>query len=201
MIKHSTQNGFTLIEMLVALVLLSMISIIGYQGIIFALGQWNKGEQKLAISQYNYQSFSVIRKLLSRIEKSSYEKNGKTVYAFAGNHSTLKFVSKFEKTRQGGLYVCELYASKSNKNLELAYSLMHPENGQFENPRDISMTEVLTGIEKVRFWYFGSQSGEKSRWYKKWGTDQKIPKLVKYQVIATNGTVSESLVYVETSDI
>lgn len=201
MIQQSVQNGFTLIEMLVALLLLSMISIIGYQGVIFTLNQWGKGEQKLAASQYKYQSNVVIRKMLSRIERSSYEKNGQYINSFAGKHHSLRFVSKFENIRQGGLYICELFANNDKKILELAYSLMHPENGQFDNPRHKNMTEVLKGIEKVRFWYFGSQNGEKSRWYDKWESETRFPKLVKYQLIDISGSVSESIVYIETADI
>ena len=201
MSKRTAQTGFTLIEMLVALLLLSMISIIGYQGVIFTLGQWEKGEQKLADSQYKFHSVNAVRRMLSRIERNNYEKDGQYFLAFAGKHHSLKFVSKFENSRQGGLFICELSANEIGKNLELSYGLMHPENGRFDNPRDMSKTEVMTGIEKVRFWYFGSQNGERRQWYNEWDAKTRLPKMVKYLLIASDGTVSESIIFVETADI
>ena len=178
-----------------------MISIIGYQGLIFTLSQWERGEQKLADSHYKFHSVNAVRRMLSRIERNNYEKDGQYFIAFAGKHQSLKFVSKFENSRQGGLYICELSANKIGKKLELAYSLLHPENGQFDNPRDMSKTEVMTGIEIVRFWYFGSQNGERGQWYSEWNAKTRLPKMVRYQLIASNGTVSESIIFVETADI
>lgn len=196
-----SQNGFTLIEMMVALVLLSMISLIGYQGVVFTIGQWNSGEQKLASSLYKYQSLSMMRKLLSRIERNSYQHDGEYIYAFSGKHTTLRFVSKFENTKQGGLYICELYGNEIRNNVEISYGLLHPENGYFDKPINMKSTEVLAGIEKIRFWYFGSQHGESGRWYKQWDAETRLPKLVKYEFVDLNGARTRSVIYVETSDI
>lgn len=186
---------------MVAVVLLSMISLIGYQGIIFTLNQWNRGENTLELSLYKYQSQSAIRQILSGIERTSYQYNDDYIYAFSGSHSTVKFITKFENTRQGGLYVCEFYTNKAKKTLVMSYGLFHPENGSFEKPYHMQTTIVLNDIETIRFWYFGSQHGETAKWYRQWDAEQKLPRLIRYELIQDNSIKEYSVAYVETSDI
>lgn len=197
----SLSHGFTLVETMIAVMLLSMISLIGYQGVIFTIKQWNKGESILELSLYTYQSKSAIRQILAGIERTSYQRNGDYIYTFSGKHSTVKFITKFENTRQGGLYVCEFYANKAKSALVMSYGLFHPENGGFEKPYRMQYTVVLNDIEKIRFWYFGSQHGEAARWYRQWDAETRLPRLIKYELVMDNGVKEYSVAYIETSDV
>jgi prepilin-type N-terminal cleavage/methylation domain-containing protein len=194
-------NGFTLVEMMVAVLLLSMISVIGYQGIVFAAKQWGGGEEKLALAFNKHQSLTMLRKKLSAVERVSYSRNGKNVFSFEGLHDSLKFVSKFENAKQGGLYVCELSTLQTKGNVIFSYGLLHPENGGFSKPNNIQHTDVLSGIKKVNFWYFGSQRGERSKWYKRWNAESILPKLIKFRLMDKTGLYTESVIYIETSDV
>ena len=49
-------NGFTLIEMLVVIVLLSMMSIVGYQSVVFVVKRWEGGEKIMSYLLNDYQS-------------------------------------------------------------------------------------------------------------------------------------------------
>lgn len=196
---RSKNSGFTLVEMMVALLLLSMISIVGYQGIVFAMKQWGAGEQKLSNDFNRYQSYKMMRNKLSSIERVTHSTNGKYVLSFVGKHKSLKFVSRFKNINQGGLYVCEFYGNKELKNIELTYGLLHPENGGFLKIKDIRRTEVLKDSKGIVFWYFGSWYGENKKWHRQWSSETQLPNMIKYIVIDDNNKKTESVIYVETA--
>ncbi|MDH5179742.1 MAG: prepilin-type N-terminal cleavage/methylation domain-containing protein [Gammaproteobacteria bacterium] len=199
--QNISQQGFTLVEMMVALLLLSMITIIGYQGIGFDVQQWHKGEEKTARAMERYQAGSMLRTKLSALERLGYEKNGQNLLAFQGLSDSIKFISRFENTRQGGLYTCLVSAHKQHKRIELRYGLYHPENGGFDAPHNTRMTEIMSGVSMLRFWYFGSRDSGQERWYDDWQASNSLPKLIKYRYTLTDGSVGESIIYVETAGV
>lgn len=198
--NSKAQSGFTLVEMLVALVLLSMIAMVGYQGVVFGMTQWQGGEKKLSAITDRYQALSWIRNRLAAAERITYPENGRYPIAFTGNADSVRFVSRFGRARRGGLYVCELALDKDNSQLQVAYGLYHPENGSYSRQKSRSQTVVMEGVSNSSFRYYGDTGGQGRHWHDSWKSNSRLPELVEMVVTDSTGSKSSSVIYIETAD-
>jgi prepilin-type N-terminal cleavage/methylation domain-containing protein len=93
--QRQTQSGFTLIETVISLVMLSFIALIGYQGLIFGMEQWRKGHDRLEFRYSYQQAMGWVRNALGtservvdrRISMRSLVFDGKRNRATAGSRS------------------------------------------------------------------------------------------------------------------
>ena len=67
--RRRTHRGFTLIETVISLVLLSFIALIGYQGLVFGLEQWRKGHERLEFRYAYQQAMGWVRNTVGAAEK------------------------------------------------------------------------------------------------------------------------------------
>jgi prepilin-type N-terminal cleavage/methylation domain-containing protein len=205
MIRHNIQiranSGFTLVEMLVAVLLLSLIAVIGYSGVIFSLQQWRNGEARITQSLEQGRGIAQVRKMLSEMERTSEFGGRSTSITFEGNHDNIRFVSRLEGIRNSGLYVCKLYIDPQQKKLLLSHGVYHPENGSFAKPKRMRLTEVMSNTGHIRFEYFGSLHGEQHRWYQNWNSSTSLPRFIRISFVGQDNNRYESMIGVETSDV
>jgi prepilin-type N-terminal cleavage/methylation domain-containing protein len=197
MLRHS--NGFTLIEMTVSLMLLSFITIIGYQGLMFGLKQWHNGSDKMTF-QYDYnQAESWIRNKLGSAELVKDPTGSDHAYLFRGEKNSLEFVSRFNRTSRGGLFVNKIFLNQDNHRIYVSYYLHHPEVHPDRENHVAQNVILLPDISAVSFLYFGSKNGKSSRWYAFWGDSSSLPQLVRMNIQTVNGEEYESTIHIATS--
>ena len=125
--RRRQQDGFTLIETVISLVLLSFIAMIGYQGLIFAMEQWQKGHERLEFRQAYQQAMSWVRHSFGSAERVVYRNGSRHHYRFDGTLQSVEFVARFDRARRGGLYVTRLFHDPADNSLRVSYYLYHPE--------------------------------------------------------------------------
>ncbi len=200
-IPTRANSGFTLVEMLVAVMLLSMIAVIGYSGVIFSLQQWRAGEARITQSLEQGRGIAQIRKMLSEMERTSEFSERSTSITFEGNRNNIRFVSRLEGIANSGLYVCKLYVDLTQMKLLLSHGIYHPENGSFTKPKRMRLTEVMNNTRRIQFDYFGSLNGEQHRWYQYWNSSTSLPRFIRVSLVDEKNNRHESMIGVETSDV
>lgn len=199
--KRNNASGFTLIETVISLTLLSCITIIGYEGLIFGMNQWRSGHDRMQF-QYDYhQALGWMRDKLGSAEKVIRIGGDDQAYLFDGSPRSVEFVARYDHTRRAGLYVSKIHLNQRDHSLSVSYYLHHPDvakNLQNALPQQVAL---LTNVASVRFSYYGRQLGSKKKdWHDSWSDQNSLPQLLKLEIDTVDGVNHESLLSLLTSN-
>jgi general secretion pathway protein J len=194
-------TGFTLIETVIAMMLLSFITVIGYQGLIFGVDHWRKGHDRMQF-QYDYhQAIGWMRNKLGSAEKTfPFGGDGKS-YLFDGDSRAVEFVARFDRTRRAGLYVSRVFLDERDQSLYVSYYLHHPDLKRDPEQRVPERVKLLPNVAKLRISYYGRHmTSKKKRWNDSWRNQNSLPQLLKLEIKTVDGVNLESLISVLTSN-
>ena len=164
--KFGCQNGFTLLELLIALTLLAAITGILAGGFHLSIRSWEAGEERLEGRHEAAESMNLITRQLKSARNVSYippEGEGRSRIAFIGERESVTFVTsqpRFISKKEAA----SLYIQKIEHNPEKG-GLIFME-AEFEFSRDIAdydWTEMLMGddwVDSFRFEYLVKKSIE-----------------------------------------
>lgn len=182
--------GLTLIELLVALGLLSLITLL-------LVGALRSGRIALERTERISEEASVtsvrnfLRNLLAEAKPIQLvDPHRRTLSVFAGGERDLKFVSGYTPPGQyGGLYLTQLYLADDRGRSGLfdywitreIFTRSGPAGDGHAEPPKVSLLQSIAGVE-LR--YFGSQSEDAPpSWSAQWSDPNKLPMLVSLTVL------------------
>jgi len=199
--KRRNADGFTLIETVISLVLLSFITIIGYQGLIFGVNQWRNGHDKMQF-QYDYhQAIGWMRDKLGSAEKVTRIDRDDRVYLFEGMRNSVSFVARYDRTRRGGLYVSKVFFDELDHSIYVSYYLHHPDIAASIDGDAPERVALLANVAAIRFSYYGRKLGSKKKgWHDSWHNQNSLPQLLKLEIETVDGVNRQSLISVLTSN-
>lgn len=162
-------SGFTLLEMLVSVTILSLIVVALTGGVHFAGNAWRAQELRNARQSDVNAVQSVLRQMLS---------SGKD---FEGGSESLKFVGKLPAAlARGGLFDIELYSDGTHLILSWRPHFKGPGKGVGSQ-----QASLLDGIATLNFAYFMPDSG----WQREASSKAKPLALISAQARMSNGRV------------
>ena len=175
--RHHTSflTGFTLLELIIAIAILSMVTLIIGSGFRLGIKAWTKGEtetqetQRLrALSGLMTQNVKSIYPYRMRIE-------GKNIIVFKGENNSIMFVTTFVDPSVGGF---KWVRYSINDGALLLKEGILPDKKFLEK---ISGNEEVidTDIEKLEFKYL---STDKSEWKESWDLGEGLPAAVKIKI-------------------
>ena len=186
----AASKGFTLIEVLIALTLLSIMVVLLFTSLKICADSWEKGETKItAVNEiavvYNFfQHHLATAKPLFNTSAT-----GEKSFSFQGNSQSMQFVSAFP-------------ASAGKLGLQLfSVSLLEEDNDQFinvalvpfinlaedENPSKEEVT-LIKHVNEFKLSYFGSEDGmTEGSWNEEWVNKTVLPSLIKINITLANG--------------
>lgn len=198
--KRRTQSGFTLIETVISLVLLSFIALIGYQGLAFGMEQWRKGHDRLEFRQAYQQALGWMRNSIGSAERVVDRRTTQQAYRFSGDATAVEFVARFERARRGGLYVTRVFHDTIDNSLQVSYYLHHPEIDPQADQFEPDRVTLLENVGKLKISYYGQAKDEKTlRWHAGWGKSMKLPRLIRLDLETVDGIKHQSILSVLTS--
>ena len=199
--RRRSHSGFTLIETVISLVLLSFIALIGYQGLAFGMEQWRKGHERLESGYAYQQAMSWIRNSLGTAEKIVVRQDGRRDYLFDGGERGVEFVTRFDRARRGGLYVTRLFHDANDNSLRVSYYLYHPEIDPQKTDFEPDRVTILEDIASLKISYYGKARGKKiARWHDGWRKSHRLPQLIRLDLETVDGIKHQSIVSVLTSN-
>ena len=192
---NNRQHGFTLIEVLIAISLMSMIALIGYGSVVFSLKQWDKGERSMHDSAELFNAMLFLRNRMTTMKRTAYQAGNRTYVGFAGSRDSLRFIGKFANAPQAGLYVCVI--DREGDVLRLRYGLYHPEGGDFDTMPVDNNQAIVRDVRVLEYRYFGAVEGAQPGWHETWEKMDRLPSLIKYSIRLGNGRTLDNTIYIE----
>lgn len=193
-----TAAGFTLLELLVGLALLSLLTMTLYAGVRLGMRSWEAGEVRSEKSEEMRLVEGFLRRYLSGAYPLFLQEDNALRLQFEGSEQRLRFVAVMPAhLGVGGLYALtvELIGSDERARLVVTRTLAHPDvDPSAEAVTWVSHKAVLIDrLRSAQFAYFGLEQRASGRepdtpqWYDVWENTKLLPSLVRLQVIGEDG--------------
>ena len=179
-------HGFTLVELLLALTLMSMLLALAYGGLRAATRATDRGQTILEDSSRIRMAHQFVRKQLNQASPLVFavSEDGEERTVFVGGADHIRFVAPMPGYLGfGGPQVQELAIVPGQDHLELV--LNHALLQGFEEPRlyDRDPILLLEDIESARFSFLGrDENGELSGWTSSWQDVNVLPESIALEI-------------------
>lgn len=175
--------AFTLIEVLIAMTLLSLMVVLLFSSLSVGAKSWEQGESKIA----NVNEIAVVQQFFnhhlghSTPQWNDFDPEKDRVFSFQGKKNSLQFVSEFPASAErSGLQLFDVKLQEKNKQrfVEVTLTPFFPlAEGEdfFEDT-----IELVNGVERFELSYYGlnAETGEYT-WQDEWLLKEEQPRLVK----------------------
>lgn len=183
--KRRAPDGFTLLELLLAISLLSLITASIMGGVHMGRRSWETSRASDALDEVDNAMRAatgvVARSFLFTPEPTQLNA-AEQPPLFLGAPANCRFVSLSEGGAQyGGLILTEIGVDDGPDGAELAVwtKVYRPKEGLSPNRGSMKKTVILAGVTGVEFFYFGAQQqGSAQAWSGGWKSATALPALV-----------------------
>jgi general secretion pathway protein J len=189
-VRSHREDGFTLLEMLVALSLMAVIGLYLSSAVGTGRRAWELRDRIEDAS-----STATVREFLRRqVEQAwpAYERTdiGEQRLVFSGEPDRIEFVSPIsDGTNWGGLYRFVISKAKSETTLRIVGDLHRSSTEKSAAAFD---TTILESVQSFKISYYGSASpNAKPEWHDNWNSIAGLPQLVRMEIgMAPESTVA-----------
>lgn len=189
------EGGFTLLELLVAITLFSMLAVMMYGGVSFGVRAWEISAQIERESGGVGAVQALLRRAVSQTTLVFYrdprQKTQKTRVAFAGGRDKLVIVGPMSQfVGLGGRYRIgfNTVGAGRNRDLVIIWEAFRVGDPNFSFTSKAETEVLLRGIESVQISYFGREKNStKSRWMEEWQQTQRLPSMVRVNIVFPPG--------------
>jgi len=183
---NSRQGGFTLVELLLAITLMSMLMALAYGGLRASTRAADRGQVVLEESSRIRMAHQFVRKQLNQMLPLAYEmdEENKERKLFDGSSQNIRFVGPMPGYLSfGGPQVQEMsiVPGENGKALVLSHALLQgfEESNLYE--RDPIL--LMDHIENATFEFLGvDEEGNLAGWTTEWADPSQMPKAVSLEV-------------------
>ncbi|MEN9425221.1 MAG: hypothetical protein RL122_2604 [Pseudomonadota bacterium] len=178
------QRGFTLLEMLISLGLVSLLFLALFASFNTMARGWDAADTRLNKTEDMRLITDFLRRQLGQamVVRIKGEKEER-VYAFEGTATSLRYVAPLQPLQhQGGVFLIELniVAAKDGKKLEMLFAPYRPELTWEEAFKDAEPVLVFEGLKDAGFAYFGAEEeGKDPDWTSDWEDIPRYPDMLK----------------------
>lgn len=192
MIKPLRNFGFTLIEVLIGMTLLSVMVLLLFGSLKIGADSWERGENKTADVNDIGVVYNFFQHYLSAAQplfKHPDEDNRRL--SFQGQSQRLEFVSVFPASvNRSGLQLFSVYPEQDaeGSHIKVSVTPFEPDSddtGELQNPDN--EVDLISGVDSFELQYWQGESGE-GNWEDQWQDRDFMPRLVKIKIGLENGT-------------
>lgn len=176
-------SGFTLIEVLIAMTLLSLMVVLLFSSLSIGAKSWQQGETKIA----DVNEVAVVEQFFNHHlahatpQWNDFDPEKERIFSFQGTKDSLQFVSAFPASAErSGLQLFDLKLEQKNKQRFVSVTLT-PFFPLTEGEAFFEDTiELVTHVARFELSYFGlnDETGEYT-WQSQWLEKEQQPCLVK----------------------
>ncbi len=179
--------GFTLLEIMVAMLLLAVIVTASVSLLFINIRGW---DALVTDSEKSLDGVLIRDRLVTMLRQLSplvWQSGGNRQLAFNGETDRVQFISRAPmQYRQGGQFeylLMQELDSENRRNLVLYYAPYRPDQTEFRLPEDGERRQLFSDTGGVTFAYWGvKQTGAKQEWWEGWENDlDSYPSMVRIQ--------------------
>jgi general secretion pathway protein J len=182
--NHGSEAGFTVLELLVALALFSLLSLTLFESVKFGMHAWMRGTEHVEQTDQSLHVQNLLRHLIEDAYPLFLSEDPTRGHVdFDGTSSTLVFLASAPIALGAG--------GRSRLNLSVEHSGNHADlvltsKRELAWPEDRAqpiMRALLGGTESIEFAYFGTTSADRpAEWHDAWRGQPVLPQLLRVQV-------------------
>jgi len=178
--KDTRQSGFTLLEMLVALVVLGFLVLGLAQGVRTGLALWAAQNRRVSETGELDSVARVLRTLLSEIPAPSAIGAAAGSMEIKGRPDSLEFVGDLP-TGLGNTRRANITIDLRQDRLVLSWTPRRHEISSAPPPQPIE-TELLGGVDRLDLAYWGAlETGQPTAWQGQWDSPE-LPELIRLRL-------------------
>ena len=190
------QEGFTLIEVLIATTLLGIMMLILTGSLRIGADSWEAGEEKLTKASRMFIVESFLRRHIGTlVPVSSFNSSGEMEPSFRGTETRLSYVAPLpDQLEGGGLFRFDVYLADKDGKKALRVSIVPHQSSnndkQKTEPEPIDNIAIVEDVVNVKFAYFGTTADDddqsafgvpKGKWMNQWH-EYQLPKLIRIDI-------------------
>jgi general secretion pathway protein J len=184
---NAADQGFTLVELLIALTLLGLVLALMSGGFRFGISAWESGDHRIAQSNEIGAVQNLLRNEIGQARALPVNSRMSTLKeTFKGSPTELEFAAPLPAHMgPGGYYLFSLHAGEVRDRLGLVLAWRAYRPDMFAAGRDKHGEEavLLDDIRRIAFAYYGqSDADQVPVWTDNWGDRRGLPKLVRIRV-------------------
>ena len=181
---RAREAGFSLVEVLIALMLLGLLTMALFFSVRFGVTAWQRGGER---SDQIHTSM-LVQDLLRRLIGQAYplmlaDGTGSGRIDFAGTATSLDFLAPVPiALASGGRARFTLAIERRGDRSDLVLA-SRPELAAGDAPAELNRKTLLATLEGAEFAYFGvAQSKSTAQWHERWSGEMSLPALVRVRV-------------------
>jgi len=193
--------GFTLVELMIALVLMAGMASILFGSLSLAARSWDGGEAKVLQVSDMRAAQTYLRAQISAQYPQRLWKAAELPLLFAGARDEMRYAAALpERVAEGGIYHFRLAVVRTGEKSQLVQERAIPDLAALQEPefRDPERSVLADGIAELAIGYFGRDANaadaDEPTWRDHWDDRQRVPLLVRIDVKPVKGTAWPTLV-------
>ncbi len=182
------QAGFTLLEVMIAMVLLAVMMTLLLGGMRVGADSWDQGERvaerasRLVVVDNFFRSHLSDVKPLFEAPTDPSKVGQPAKLTFYGGATWLNYAGTLPPQVRGGLYKFQLYLAVEGERSDLKLAMRPFSTGEKEVDEPIEDVLVLENVESLHIEYYKKASfGGKSQWMEEW-KENTLPAVIRIDI-------------------
>jgi general secretion pathway protein J len=193
--RSLSQQGFTLLELLISITLLGMILVLLFGGLRLGVRSWDAVQHQVDNLNTVRSVENFLRHEMEMARPYRWKGALQKRLAFLGDRNQVNFIAQLpDRFGTGGLYAVKLEIDRSSGGKRLIWKHL-PLSSQMQDFSALSLAQEmvlvgpeLSGVEDIWLTYYGRESDSAApRWTEQWESDAGLPLLIRIQVKFANG--------------
>lgn len=193
-------RGFTLIEIVVAMVILGALMLLMWSGLTFAMRSWDAGDRVGRAAADRRIGEAFVRRELGELFPMRWKDPTRVLVAFDGARDHLRFVSSRPAgVSLGGLALVGIEvegdARRGTRHLYMRRALPDDTAVNFDPLAAAEPSILIADVDAVQFQYFGLETDfQDPSWRDEWKVPDRVPQLVRIRVRMADGSMLPDMV-------
>jgi general secretion pathway protein J len=189
------QVGFTLLELLLSMTLLSLILTLLFSGLHLGSTGWGAFLQRVESIESGYLVERFLRRDLSALYPLRLTDGRGRRIAFDGGPSSISYLTEFPAHRGGGLYRVTIEAKEQEDGSSLEYSFARHVGADWSNGAGTRSRSLLSAIDELSFEYLLRRPRtDEVEWQSEWASRNALPSLVRLRYRPRDGMERELII-------
>ena len=183
-----SQSGFTLLEVIIATVLLAVIMTLLLGGMRLGADSWEQGERladraaRILVMDNFFRSHLSDVKPLQETNTDPRQAGMPPKSIFHGGHDWLEYAGTLPPQVRGGIYKFRLRLVEDGERNDLKLAMRPFSTGEKAQAEPIEDVLALENVENLRITYYKkSNLGKESKWVEEW-KENFLPSLIRIDV-------------------
>ncbi|MET0065264.1 MAG: prepilin-type N-terminal cleavage/methylation domain-containing protein [Candidatus Thiodiazotropha sp.] len=195
--KPPQQAGFTLLEILIALLILATIASSAISMLFLNLKGWDRLTEQSDRQVTQQRVMTRMERIISQLTPLSWQSVKGRQLAFIGEPDLLQFIAPAPQPyAAGGLFEYRFSVERDSlqgARVVLTYRPYQPQDSAFTLPDQGVQRVLLSGLGDLQFQYFGTPQGSRQAdWNALWpAATRNYPQLIGIQETAADGAIHQ----------